>query len=106
MITTDRRRRNARLRVPEPATHLFEVGQSVRLAGGLGALSNSDDIYCVTATLPPLGDSPQYRIRNDEERHERVVTQDGIKPVDTSQSDAGDRLIERTFGHGQGSKTQ
>jgi len=50
--------------------------------------------------LPPRGDSPQYRIRNDGERHERVATQDSIQPILASQSGEGATLIERTFGHG------
>jgi hypothetical protein len=31
-----------------------------------------------TATLPPRENSPQYRIRNDEERPERVTTQGSL----------------------------
>jgi hypothetical protein len=58
------------------------------------------DIYRITATLPPRGNSLQYRIRNNDERHERVATQDSLEAVDMSQSGNGATLIERTFGHG------
>jgi hypothetical protein len=58
------------------------------------------DIYRITGTLPGRGDSLQYRIRNDDERHERVTTQDNLEAVDMSQSGNGATLIERTFGHG------
>ena len=42
------------------------------------------DIFRITAKLPPRGSSPQYRIRNDEERHERVTTQDDLEPASHS----------------------
>jgi hypothetical protein len=64
------------------------------------------DIYRITGKLPPRGDSLQYRIRNDDERHERVTTQDSLEPVDLSPTGDGATLIERTFGHGQGTETQ
>ena len=90
----------------DPATHLFAVGQPVRLKGGFGRTFQSADIYRITATLPPRGESPQYRIRNDEERHERVTTQDSLEPVGISPAEEGATLIERTFGYGQGTETQ
>lgn len=77
--------------------HLFTIGQSVRLKGGFARLAVSGDVYQITATLPPTDGSPQYRIRNQEERYERVTTQDSLEPVDTSVG--GATLIERTFGH-------
>ena len=49
--------------------------------------------------LPPVNGSPQYRIRNEEERHERVATQDSLEQVG-SIDDANATLSERTFGHG------
>jgi hypothetical protein len=97
-------RRSAHLNRRDASTHLFEVGQAVRLRGSLGTFSKTVGIYRVTGTLPPYRDSPQYRIRNDGERHERVTTQDDLEPVSISQS--GPSLSERTFGHGQGTETQ
>lgn len=100
--------RNSPVRPPrrETASHLYAVGQSVRLKGGFGRPAQATDLYVITATLPPRGDSPQYRIRNDEERHERVTTQDSLEPVDSSTPGEGATLIERTFGNGQGTDAQ
>lgn len=88
------------------ASHLFAVGQAVRMKGGFGRPASPEGVYRITGTLPPRGDSPQYRIRNDDERHERVTTQDSLEPVAMSQAGDGETLIERTFGHGQGTETQ
>ena len=86
--------------------HLFTVGQAARIKGGFVRPALAADIYHITGTLPPRGDSLQYRIRNDGERHERVTTQDSLESVGTSQAGGGATLTERTFGHGQGTKTQ
>ncbi|WP_315927295.1 hypothetical protein [Mesorhizobium sp. SP-1A] len=88
------------------ATHLFAVGQAVRLRGNFGTFPKTSEVYRITSTLPPRGDSPQYRIRNDDERHERVATQDSLEPIRPSRPGEGATLIERTFGHGQGTETQ
>jgi hypothetical protein len=82
----------------EVATHLFVVGQAVRFKGGFGLKASATDIYRVTRTLPPRGNSPQYRIRNEEERHERVTSQEDLEGIPTTSGEAS--LIERTFGHG------
>jgi hypothetical protein len=62
--------------------------------------SQTADIYHITGTLPPRGEFPQYRIRNDNERHERVAAQDDLEPVSPSSAGEGAALIERTFNHG------
>ena len=82
----------------EAATHLFAIGQFVQLKNGLGRTLTPATIYQITGTLPARGNSPQYRIRNDEERHERVTTQDDLEPIAAAQTDTS--LLERTFGHG------
>ncbi|PSJ54227.1 hypothetical protein C7I84_24880 [Mesorhizobium ephedrae] len=102
MTTATIGQRNARQFSRQASTHYFAVGQSVRLKSRFGP--TPADIYHVTGTLPPRGNSPQYRIRNDAERHERMTTQDDLEPVDVSQSGAS--LIERTFGHGQRTETK
>lgn len=89
---------------PVAATHLFMVGQAVRLKGSFGGQKTAQ-IYHIISTLPPTGGSPQYRIRNDDERYERVTTQDSLEPA-TPQPGSGETLMERTFGHAQGAKTQ
>ncbi len=90
----------------EAPTHLFTVGQAVRLKGGFARAAQPADIFHITGTLPARGDSPQYRIRNDDERHERVTTEDSLEPVAISRAGGGATLTERTFGHGQGTKTK
>lgn len=52
------------------------------------------------------GGLPQYRIRSEEERYERMVTQDSLEPVSEASGGDNKNLVERTFGHGQGTKTQ
>lgn len=59
--------------------HRFVIGQSVRLKGGFGMPLNTAEIYRITGTLPARDNSPQYRMRNDEERHERVTTEDNLE---------------------------
>jgi hypothetical protein len=106
MTYTSARQSRTRSFRPPPATHLFGIGQAVRLRGSFGTFPKTSEVYRITRTLPPRGDSLQYRIRNDDERHERVATQDSLEPVRLSQSTEGATLIERTFGHGQGTETQ
>lgn len=86
----------------EDAPHAFAVGQSVRLKDGFGSIPTG--IFLITAKLPARANSPQYRISNEDERHERVTTQDELEPVGNSQSASS--LMERTFGHGQGTTTK
>jgi hypothetical protein len=100
MTSTSFNQRTARQFRREVPTHLFAVGQSVKLKGGFPRPALAGDIYRITGTLPPRGDSLQYRIRNDDERHERVTTEDSLEPVGMPQSGSGATLIERTFGHG------
>jgi hypothetical protein len=100
MRTTNPMGRPLRPARQESPSHLFAIGQAVRLKGGFGRTAPADDIYHVTGTLPARGDSLQYRIRNDDERYERVTTQDSLEPVDVSQAVNGATLMERTFGHG------
>jgi hypothetical protein len=85
--------RGARMRPGPTQTHRFAVGELVQMSSALGQVRT----YRVTARLPERGDSLQYRIRSEEERHERVVTQDLLEPVAPSRN-AG--LIERTFSNG------
>ncbi|MEO5322883.1 hypothetical protein PV773_06120 [Mesorhizobium sp. CC13] len=105
MTTTRFIHRNSRPLRREPATHLYAVGQAVRLKGNFGTFPKTAEIYHITGMLPPKGDPPQNRIRNDQERHERVTTQDSLDLVRQSSESENATLLERTFGHGQGTKT-
>ncbi|TYR35445.1 hypothetical protein FY036_02185 [Mesorhizobium microcysteis] len=100
MMSTNPILRTIRPARPDVPAHLFAIGQAVRLKGGFVRPVVPAEIYRITGTLPARGDSLQYRIRNDDERHERVTTQDNLELVDMSQSSSGATLIKRTFGHG------
>jgi hypothetical protein len=65
--------------------HRFAVGQPVRLTSQLGLVPTAATFYRVTRTLPERDSSPQYRIRSDDERHERVATEDMLEPVELPQ---------------------
>jgi hypothetical protein len=102
MMDATRLPRNAFPIRREVATHLFATGQLVRLKrSDFAPPSQSADTYRITATLPPRGDAQQYRVRNDHELCERVVTQDSLELVFVSPATAGDALIEGTFGAAQ-----
>lgn len=99
MTTTNILQRNGRPVRRDAVPHLFTVGQAVRLKRGYRGTALPADIYHITGTLPPSGGAPQYRIRNENARHERVTTQAGLEPVRMSSADEGATLIERTFGN-------
>ncbi|GGD76689.1 hypothetical protein FHT72_000958 [Rhizobium sp. BK077] len=100
MTATRNPQRNGRPVRREAATHIFKVGQTVRLKDGFFIVpSKLPDTYRITATLPPRGNVLQYRIRSDDERHERVTTEDSLEPLNLSPG-SGATLIETTFGHG------
>jgi hypothetical protein len=80
------------------ATHLFTAGQLVRLKGGFGLQSQSAATYRITGTLPPRGDSQQYRVRNEAEHYDRVATQDSLEAVSITPAGPSGALIEGTFG--------
>lgn len=79
MSTSAPDRRAPRPPRPETPGHRFKIGQKVRLKGGFGRSTLPVDIYQVTGQLPPSGGVPQYRIRNDSERHERMTTEDSLE---------------------------
>jgi hypothetical protein len=81
----------------EPATHLFAIGQTVRLNGGFLRTGAS---YQITARLPPIGDSPQYRIRNEEEKFERVARQSELELSSATNDGPSTSLVEKSFGLG------
>jgi hypothetical protein len=64
------------------ADHRFAIGQPVRLKGRFGMATNTAETYRITGTLPAKDNSPQYRIRNDGERHERVATEDSLEEIE------------------------
>lgn len=83
----------------ESSTHLFAIGQVVRLRGGYSALTSpKGQIYNVTGKLPALGNLLQYRIRNETERHERVTTEDCLEGVRDNEPVGQALLVSKTFG--------
>jgi len=85
-------RRFPRSSSPRSAIHDYMVGEAVRLKR---APWKSADVYHVTATLPPIGDIPQYRIRSEDERFERMAKQDDLERAPAL---VGATLIEKAFG--------
>jgi hypothetical protein len=61
--------------------HRFAIGQSVRLRGRFGLPLDTAETFRITATLPARDNSPQYRMRNDDERYERVTTEDNLEEI-------------------------
>jgi hypothetical protein len=64
------------------AIHAFQVGQTVRLKNRFGIPPDAAENFLVTGRLPERNNSPQYRIRNESERHERVLTEDDLELAD------------------------
>lgn len=92
-------RRGARHDRSGAAVHTWSIGQMVRLSDGLGRPVPPGALYRITGTLPANGGAPQYRIRNNDERYERVAAQDSLQLADTPVNSA-ETLMERTFGYG------
>ena len=63
--------------------HRFAIGQSVRLRGRFAMPLDTAETFRITATLPARDNSPQYRMRNDDERYERVTTEDNLEEIQT-----------------------
>ena len=80
----------------EALTHLFGVGQAVRLRSGFRGPFRFTGIYHITGTLPPTGVSPQYRIRSDDECYERVTTEETLEAVPLASAESA-ALVEVTF---------
>jgi hypothetical protein len=97
MTATTIPERFKRLPVVHSATHLFKLGQAVRLKGGLWS---SNNIYLITAKLPPSGESPQYHIRSDAEKFERMATQANLELVSPAAGGEADALVETSLGLG------
>jgi len=75
----------------DPVQHLYAVGQCVRLTAGF----NLSRVYRITSRVPVERDSLQYRIRSDEECHERVASQESLEPIDAFLKSKD--LIDKTF---------
>ncbi len=72
---------SARPRTDTP-THLFIVGQTVRMKSRTGLVQKTAELFQIKSKLPVKDGSPQYRIRSDHETHERVTTEDNLEAAD------------------------
>lgn len=80
------------------STHLFAIGQAVRMTGGYTTLaSRIGQVYHVTGRLPPVGNSLQYRIRSEAEQYDRVTTEDCLEPIHVDDASGRETLADRTF---------
>jgi hypothetical protein len=75
----------------DAAAHHFRLGQAVRLKGGV---LRSSEVFVITARLPMNGDSPQYRIRTDNERFERMAIESELEAVNPSPRADGGAFAE------------
>jgi hypothetical protein len=63
------------------AQHKFRLGQTVNYTSGALDRGGSSGVYQVTRLLPPEGGDYQYRIKNVDEPHERVVKESQLNRV-------------------------
>ena len=66
--------------------HHFAIGQSLRLKGTIGMALQTGDMFRITGRMPARDWSPQYRISNDEGRHERVAEENNLEEVTVAPS--------------------
>ena len=69
-------------REPTPVErHKYAVGEGVRVVSTAGMWFKNGIDYKITAALPPAAGKLQYRIKNDGEPFERVVSESQLSPV-------------------------
>ncbi len=66
--------------------HRFAIGQSVRLKGTIAMSLQTSDMFRITGRMPARDWSPQYRISNDEGRHERVAEENNLEEITVASS--------------------
>ena len=64
--------------------HKFQVGQAVSFSPGRGIDHRSKGGYTVSRLLPVESNTPQYRIKNDVDGHERMVQENELQLATTS----------------------
>lgn len=60
-------------------THKFTIGEKVRLQLGLLKTAMSDGEYEIVRLMPSENNDHQYRVRDINGRHERVVRESQLK---------------------------
>lgn len=76
-------------------THAFSIGQTVRMKTRSSVCA--PETFEIIRRLPLEGTVPKYRVKSFIEQHERVIAQDLIEAVESSPSEADDRLVQHTF---------
>ena len=71
-----------RYKTPDIPSHRFAVGQKVRMKGWGGNKVKSTATFEIMATLPAAGGALQYRVRDNDEKHERIATEDNLEAAD------------------------
>jgi hypothetical protein len=54
--------------------HRYRIGQQVELLPSTQR-SSASGAYNIVALVPMEGDGPKYRLKSDNERHERIVSE-------------------------------
>lgn len=67
-------------------SHRFATGQRVHLKTKWRPGGTEAGVFLVTGILPEQNRSLQYRIRNEEERHERVAAEDSLEAIATAEA--------------------
>lgn len=61
-------------------THLFKVGDKVTLKDRpLKSRGMAEETFKVVAALPPSNGAFQYRVRMEQETHDRMIPEDELK---------------------------
>ncbi len=71
--------------ITKAASHLYQVGEKVKLDSRAGYFSKPDEAFTVLAQLPPLGSDLQYRIKRNDEPYQRVAAEHQLTRVCASQ---------------------
>ena len=75
--------------------HSFSVGQTVEFVPGIGIISKtSKGAFTVMRLMPNDGMDREYRIRNQFDGHERVVSESQLRVCRPSGNSADDRISE------------
>lgn len=72
---------SVRPRIEKP-THHFAIGQVVRMKSHAGMTRKVAEIFAIKGMLPVRDGSPQYRIRSEQETHDRVAAEDNLETIE------------------------
>jgi hypothetical protein len=79
-----RTRDHSETRTRQMTTHRYKVSQNVILNDSAGIRLKPLAVYCITAILPGRDSEPQYRVKGEHERFERVVDEHHIVAIQPS----------------------